>query len=106
MVIIFNVFLDLAPCAEVIFNISPMASQWPQSPRPLNGPIGLRSVNNWPRDPVLKLELKILSLLESHVWGIRSLQEPGNGLLLSYVIYSSCHQNQSSYPENSVLSSG
>ena len=70
---IFNVFLDLAPGVEVIFNIGPTASQWPQSPWPLDGPIRLRSITNEPRSHVPKLELNILSLLETNVWGIRSL---------------------------------
>ena len=33
----------------------------------------LRFINNWLCDHVLKLELRILLILENHVWGIRSL---------------------------------
>ena len=65
MIIIFKVFLALALRAEVIFDIGPIASLRPQHPWPLNGAIGLRSINNKPRDLVLKLYLKIL--LDSHV---------------------------------------
>ena len=72
MTFTFNLFLDLAPCVQVSFNIGPMALQWPRSQWPLDGPIRLRSINSQPRDPVLKLELKILSLLESHVREILS----------------------------------
>ena len=45
MIIIFSVFLDLAPCVEIIFNIGPLASHCLQSPWPLNGPIGLRFID-------------------------------------------------------------
>lgn len=46
MIIIFDVFLDLAPSVKVIFNIALMTSQWSQSPWSPNRPIGLRSINN------------------------------------------------------------
>jgi len=45
----------------------------PLPPLLLDQPIVLRPIKDSPRDPVLKLELKILPLLERHVWGIRSL---------------------------------
>ena len=66
MIIIFNEVLDLAPPVELIFNMGLMASQWPQSLWPPDEPIGLRCINNVTL-AVLKLELKVLSLLESHV---------------------------------------
>ena len=44
----------------------------PLPPLLLDRPIVLRSIKDLPRDPVLKLELKILPL-ERHVWRIRFL---------------------------------
>ena len=45
----------------------------PLPPLLLDRPIVLRSTKDSPRDPVLKLDLKILPLLERHVWRIRFL---------------------------------
>ena len=78
MIINFNLFLDLAPCVEIIFKISPMASQWPQSPWPLDGPIRLCSAYIKSRDPLLKLDFENISIT----------REPYIGNSLSYLIFS------------------
>ena len=57
MIIIFSLFLDIAPRVEVMFNIGPMASQWPLFPWPQDGPIENIIIN---REPYLRDSLSYL----------------------------------------------